>query len=453
MSDEFLTYEATKARQSTQSQPDKIHWDRTWAFRESPYRHLHHQRGVIGVFRIRLLEAADLQRSYWSALALGPVRHLGLSKAHGAVSSYCSLSLAFADTHHEEKISTTSKDLDKKPAAKKRTGVDQVLGKSQVVPQDNNPTFDSQFEVTLRKGAMPRDGMRVVLHVRVDEDATAIESMVPIIPSGGDTRLLGVGKLDLTDLCLGETEAGKTVPSVLDAWIPISLKGQELPGIEDETYYDKDDPLSPPRKRVMEQPPPVTGMVRILASYQPHGLDPQVKDVIALEAFARRNPATSSCRPVLPPLMPLTVLERRGNFVLAAYSANDNRKACVRLHRNAVFVIERQNLVDAAHNLAMLPADVWMSTPVGRAVGEVSAPVVAASKEVLMPALLSVKLVWMAFRTTTLAGMSGVQALGSTFWNEGANSLTANHREAHLYRRDSSASNDRKAATAQFVQL
>ena len=125
----------------------------------------------------------------------------------------------------------------------------------------------------------------------------------------------------------------------------------------------------------------------------------------------------TSCRPLLPPLRPLTVLERRGAYLLCSH-ANDG---CVRLHRHAVFVVERQSLWDAAHNLALLPTDVWMSTPVGQALAR--SPIVAASREVTLPFLLSCKLVWVALRTSTLAGVSGLQALVGTVWHEGSQSL------------------------------
>src|SRR5210317_651011 len=66
------------------------------------YRHLHHQRGTIGTFHVRLLEGKNLQRKHWSALSLGPVKHLGLSCAHGEVSSFGTCRLAFwnKDHHH-----------------------------------------------------------------------------------------------------------------------------------------------------------------------------------------------------------------------------------------------------------------------------------------------------------------------------------------------------------------
>jgi hypothetical protein len=485
--EESSTYEATKARQSTLSQPDKIHYESSAAFRDKPYRQLHHQNGVIGIFRVRLLEAADLQRSHWSALALGPVKHLGLSKAHGACSSFCSFEFEYKNPHETQvaTASTAHRMLeDRKPAASSKPASRSSAAVSPIVPSDNNPVWENcQFDFLLRKGALVSDGRRINLAVRVAEDSTAMENFLPGMPKDND-RLIGYGSLDMTDLCLGESAEGQALPGVLDAWLPISLQGQEPDQEEDyqEMKYDKKDPLAPPvskqKRQETETPPAVTGMVRVLISYQPIGLDPQPKDIIAMEAFARRNPADNSCRPVLPPLMPLTVIERRGAYLLCEYRLMANttsnssvvrshKTACIRLHRNACFVIERQNLIDAAHNLALLPADVWMSTPLGQAVSHAAAPVVTATERLLMPAALSFKLVWMAGRTAALAGVSGIQALGSTLWHEGTQSLTATGNGAPQHRHLMAASsnmsstsshggtrrNASSSATAQYVQL
>jgi hypothetical protein len=462
-SSSFSTYEATKAAERVLGQPDPIHWHGAAAFRDSSYRQLHHQRGMTGVFNVRLLEAADLQRSYWSALALGPVKHLGLSKAHGAVSSFCTFTLDFQDVHDccddDVRKRPYSLDADLKPAAKNTKNKPSVV--SPVVPEDNNPVWDScHFEFPLKKGACP-DGARVLLCVSVQEEATAVENLLPTAVAGGgagNRRLLGLGKLDLTELCLGETATGQPLPGVRDAWITLSLEGQQ----HDERVPDltKDDPLAPPVKLEASMTKS-TGKVRVLVSYQPVGMEPQPKDVVALEAFARRNGTTTSCRPVLDPLMPLFVLDRRGSYILAEYLLTDGRKACVRLHRNAVFVIERQNIVDAATNLALLPVDVALSTPVGQAVQHALQPVVTAGSELLMPALLSVKLVWMAARTTGLGVVSGVHALAGTVWHEGATSLTRGsgsdpsqqQRAAALQYHRNNSHRDNRAATAQFVQL
>lgn len=460
----FTTYEAKKAADSVKGQPDPIHWHGGTAFRDSSYRLLHHQRGVVGIFNVRLLEASDLQRSYWSALALGPVKHLGLSKAHGAVSSFCTFTLDFQDVHDEAPPSTDAASCrrplssrgwedERKPAA--RTNAHAAPTKtrpsvvSPIVAEDNNPVWDSfHFEFPLKKGAAEADGARVWLCVSVQEEATAAENLLPGSFAGGN-KLLGTGQLDLTELCLGETATGQPLPGVQDAWIHLTLKDID----ENVPDLTKADPLAPPIK--LKAANKSKGKVRVLVSYHPLGMEPQPKDVVALEAFARRNVSTSSCRPVLDPLMPLTIVDRRGSYVLAEYLLSDNRKACVRLHRNAVFVIERQNFMDAATNLALLPVDVALSTPVGQAVQHALQPVVLAGSELLMPALLSVKLVWMAARTTGLGVVSGLQALAGTVWHEGATSLTRgggnsnsnNHSRTQYDRRDS------RSATAQFVQL
>ena len=65
---------------------------------------------------------------------------------------------------------------------------------------------------------------------------------------------------------------------------------------------------------------PVTGRVRVLVTYTRHGLDPQPNDLVALEAFARRSVIQASCRPLLPPLLPMRVLQERHGFLLVEYS-------------------------------------------------------------------------------------------------------------------------------------
>jgi len=559
ISSESLTYEATKALQSTEHQPDRIHWDGASAFRDCPYRQLHHQRGVIGTFRVRLLEARDLKRNYWSALALGPIKHLGWSTAHGPVSSFCCFQLDCVenscDNHNNNngdrnaiKMTTMTTnalrldDGDRKPSARPAASSQSqasfsrhgYTAPSPVVPRNNHPVWENcTYDLILRKGCMPRDGMRIVLRVRVEEDKTAVEQWWPVgasiggggagIGDGGggeNARMLGMGTCDVTDLCLGATATGQTLPGgILDTWMDLALPRQKDDDDQQQqqqqlyrqfqqyqqndvaaglAMYNQDDPLAPPPQpsapssslataaSTQTQPNECTGRVRVLVSYQPYGLEPQPKDIVALECFARRHPAQASCRPLLPPLLPLTVLERRGAYILAEYTLpasvvvgagnnhhhhhhknkpnnnkSNNNKACVRLHRNAVFVIERQNIVDAAHNLALLPLDVVLSTPLGQATVHTLGPLVAAGKELLMPALLSLKLLWVAARTTTLAGVSGVQALGGTLWHEGTSSLTASH-QPNLYhdtsRRlgrgtDAMLRRDSSNASAQFVSL
>lgn len=437
---EFSTYEETRAQEWNSSQADKIHWEQDAAFRNQPYRYLHHQNGVIGTFQIRLLEAANLKRSYWSPLGLGPVKLLGLSKAHGAVSSFVSFSL----DHRPASDNGQNQSLDSKPAAKPFELPPAFI--SPVMAQDDNPVWaNCFFDIQLRKGDF-QDGQQICLSVRVDEDATAVENLLPGVPSGGDSRLLGTGTLDLTSLCLGQTkETGQPQVGVLDTWINISReKGDDEITVQLQKGYEQDiDKKKAPvdEKEGFMDLPNSTGRVRILVSYLPNGMEPKHNDIVALEAFARQNPRKSSCQPVLPPLLPLHVVKTAGPWLLVDYelprrqrrSPRDNR-ALLRLHRNAVFVIERKNIVDETLNLALFPADVFMSSPLGGATREVLGPAFVAGKQLLMPALLSSKLLWMAVRTTAIASVTGVQAATGAFVNEGSNSLTSDGEGSQLHR-------------------
>jgi hypothetical protein len=452
---EPTTYEATRALQSTQAQPDKIHWDREHAFRDYPYRQLHHQGGTIGIVRCRLLEASNLKRSYWSALALGPVKHLGLSKAHGAVSAYCTVSLQFTDDKEDHMSSLNCNASHMKPSPKVPPTVPDMKFTSPVVPQNNSPVWDHcHWEFILKKGAMPRDGMLVQLQVRVEEDRTMVEHLLPSPSAQG--RLLGIGTLDVTDLCLGETPTGQILPGVRDAWIELNLPVPSAdPGLRSASFHSSssssslNESMITPSMISSSSPAPSqtntttpnadsstsTGKVRILVSYTPYGLEPQPKDIVALEAFARRSLAQSLSRPLVPPLYPMRVLERRGPYLLVEYSttappssstaqsSGKKLKACMRLHRNAVFVIERTNAWDTAHQLARLPVDVFEATPVGQATLQVSQPLVAATTELCKPALLTAHLLWMAVRTTGVASWTGFYVLFKTLWSEGTQSL------------------------------
>jgi hypothetical protein len=496
------TFEGNRARESTRGQPDPIHWERDCAYRNQAYRHLHHQQGFIGTFQIRLLEAADLKRSHWSALALGPVKLLGLSKAHGAVSSYCTFSLAYQSPYEDDetvgggttgnnngmpkyKKSTSGGDGDSKPKAKASPPPCPTIGrvKSPVIPHDDNPVWTNcAFELPLKKGpGVAVDGQKIMLTIRVDEDSTAAENILPIpgVPSGNDSRLLGTGTLDISSLCLGQViTTGQAQVGVLDAWVPIRLVTNEDRGSGDAASYaasplSLDDNRHNPKKAATTKKSAqstdntTTGRVRVLVSYQPNGMEPQRHDIVALEAFARHGSnitQSGTCPAIVPALLPMHVLDVSGPWVLVEYQLRktspsslqhsayrhphqQQQKACLRLHRNCVFVIERKNLMDGTINLALLPADVFMNTPLGQNAAGILGPWFVASRHLLMPALLSAKLVWLAVRTTTLASLTGVQAASSALWTEGSSSLLTDESDESRRRR----SYDRKDSKYKFV--
>lgn len=453
----YSTYEFAKAQECSESNPDKIHYDKDAAFRNQDYRHVLHQDGTIGTFTVRLLEASNLSRRYWSALALGPMKHLGLSKAHGGVSSFVSFCIdSTATSRYKES------DFDKKIPAKNDfdSDLEGFLGFiSPVVPSNNNPVWaNCQFEIPLKKGAL-QDGQPVRLALRVDEDATLLENIIPgIAPAGGAARLLGRGYLDVTSLCLGQNlTTGRPINGVIDTWVPIRHPDeQEQCGSINEDLllhkkvaggeFDKKKASTADIKEGDTEfdLKAMGARVRVLITYNPHGMEPQRNDVVALEAFARQNSRTATCYSIVPPLVPLHVMEVSDSWLLVKYwvpyetnhhmfrdyheaegpESNESRKACIRIHRNAVFVIERVNFLDGALNIALQPAELVLNTGLGRGAREALGPLLVASKQLLMPALLSSKLLWMAVRTTALAGFTGMSAARSALVNEGTSSLT-----------------------------
>ena len=104
------TYEQKTANTTLEQSPDPIHWNPNYAFRSQPYRHLQHQNNTIGIFHVRLVEARDLKRSHWSLLGMGMVKHLGLSNAHGEVSSFCSLRLGYRFRSVDNDYNTADND-------------------------------------------------------------------------------------------------------------------------------------------------------------------------------------------------------------------------------------------------------------------------------------------------------------------------------------------------------
>ena len=159
---------------------------------------------------------------------MGPLKHLGLSKAHGCVSSFVSICLEETGT---SKSPPPIDNRDKKIAAL-GIGDGQKFSTfvSPVVPNDNNPVYDCQFELNMKRGAF-QEGEPVRILLRVDEDA-GLESMLPGIASaGGAARLLGIGQLDVTSLCLGQNPAtGRPTTGLIDAWVPIRLPDEQEQG-------------------------------------------------------------------------------------------------------------------------------------------------------------------------------------------------------------------------------
>lgn len=104
---------------------------------------------------------------------------------------------------------------------------------------------------------------------------------------------------------------------------------------------------------------PGGGALHVVVEYEPVGMEPQVNDVVFLEAFARSERSL-----VVPPNEPMVVRGVAGAFLLVGFrsptarqeatmfgtgNGHDDVPECrLRVHRNTVFVVERETLVDSA---------------------------------------------------------------------------------------------------------
>mmetsp|Transcript_29337 Transcript_29337/g.41249 ORF Transcript_29337/g.41249 Transcript_29337/m.41249 type:complete len:175 (+) Transcript_29337:1-525(+) len=140
----------------------------------------------------------------------------------------------------------------------------------------------------------------------------------------------------------------------------------------------------------------------------------------------------------------MRVMEVRGSYLLVetmALPANPNNSGggnCpqhhrMRLHRNAVFVIERTNLVDGVVNAALLPADVFLSTGVGQQTARAATPILSTVGDVAMPLLLASKLTLGVLKTTGGATLSGVSAGVSAVVQQSQQDLQRRQQEASFH--------------------
>ena len=347
------------------------------------------------------------------------------------------------------------------------------------------------------------DGQRIQLRLVVKEEMTGLENAIPdpfglgltrggIDGAGSNGGTIGMASVDVTELALGcsggaegekendddenssdNTRNGGGGRGVIDAWADLTLPvDTSHAGVARSAAHTaalsgsseaKEETTKASHKR--------TGRVRVLVSYEPHGMEPRRGDVAALECFARRDPSTSSCRILIPPLSPLRVLDVIGSHCLVEYdlpqpdmealTTRDRKKQYgtendhhsqhthrdhkggggnssarktgrARIHRNSLFVIERTNAVDGAVNLALAPVDAYLSTPLGRATSQIAGPLLDAAGELVAPAMLTGRLMMASASTVGAVGLTSAGAIASTV----VRSLDSNNSDRRLDDRD-----------------
>lgn len=440
----YQTYEQGEALKKVSYTADPIHFNQELSYRNAKYRHLSHQNGIIGTFSIRIVEAKNLKRHHWSLLGMGPVKHLGLSRAHGEVSSCALIKLAFRsnnsrdfterndnrrDMDHcsnltyktdlrddnswleqESIASTVSNSTSKRiehihfgnpSSTRQNSKTYGKIFKTSTVKSNSNPVWSavqsehniSEFHVNLEKGQLYKDSMKIYLDIEMKEEKTAADQMVPILKGGNDS--LGRAEIHLTPLVLGTM----TLPhGQLDEWV-------------DLVHYSEGEEVQSDEMKV-----------HVIISYRPNGMKPRRGDIVALESFARRPMEMFTSKPILNPLYPMRVKDVRGDYLLVKFDMifadgensfqrdTKKRSGFLRLHRNTVFVIERTNLVDSALDVALKPADLVLSSPIGKGISDTVHPYIETAGDLVMPAVLGAKLMFEAAKVGGSAAVVGIKS-------------------------------------------
>lgn len=176
---------------------------------------------------------------------------------------------------------------------------------------------------------------------------------------GGSDGVVALGVIDVSGLVVGDVD-------LLDAWVPL-------------------------------QP---SGRLHMLIEYEPKGIQPTAHDVVHLESFARWQNSL-----LFPPSTPLVVVDTKNNHVLAAYTTPSGFGGRVRLHRNAVYVIERLSWFDGVLKVTSQPVEALMRSSMGRFLIRKTRPMVMLVNRVFRPLIASFDV---ALATAMFAGRAAI---------------------------------------------
>uniref|UniRef100_K3WX24 C2 domain-containing protein n=1 Tax=Globisporangium ultimum (strain ATCC 200006 / CBS 805.95 / DAOM BR144) TaxID=431595 RepID=K3WX24_GLOUD len=198
--------------------------------------------------------------------------------------------------------------------------------------------------------------------------------------------VIGTAVVDFTALLEGKEE-------VMDRWITLT-GGIPVVNPSDNVTSGKKPKRAP--EKAMD-----LGEVRIILHYEPHGMEPQVGDVVKLEGFGAYPSA------LLAPVdeLELHVKKISGNYLLCSYLTKSGFEGAMRLHRNNVFVAHRNSLLDRLYVSCIAePFEFVRNTPIGQSAGEVLKPYMNVARTFSFPALKAAKAtVITTFRASTAA--------------------------------------------------
>lgn len=274
--------------------------------------------------------------------------------------------------------------------------------RSSTIEANDNPTWRSEvLEMTIPKLDFKRapleDHSDVRLELTIDvmnEDSLTGKTTEYVGMSSGS--VIGTALVDFTALVEGRE-------GVMDRWIPLtsgmpapsaSSSPTGVPALQKQRSSSSDAPL---------------GEVRVVLHYDPHGMEPQVGDVVKMEGFGAYPSA------LLAPVdeLELHVKKMNGPYLLCAYRTRSGFEGAMRLHRNNVFVAHRNSLLDRLYvSCVAEPFEFVSNTPLGKSAGELLRPYVKVARTFSFPALAAARTtVVTTFRASTAAIGAVVDAM------------------------------------------
>lgn len=242
----------------------------------------------------------------------------------------------------------------------------------------------------------PHSDMRFELTVDVmNEDSLTGKTTEYVGMTNGS--VIGSAAVDLTPLLEGKE-------GVMDRWLTLTgalPTAAAVPSQSGATAAKQHSKKSKRQQQRAAEKDPALGEVRIVLHYDPHGMEPQVGDVVKMEGFGMYPSA------VLPPMdeLELHVKKISGNYLLCGYKTRSGFDGAIRLHRNNVFVAHRNSLLDRLYVTCIAePYEFVSNTPLGQSCGEALRPYVIVARSFSFPALKAAKAAAITtFRASTAA--------------------------------------------------
>ncbi|CAM9499735.1 unnamed protein product [Pylaiella littoralis] len=276
-------------------------WKKQLSFRGQPYRYAQHQNGVMGHFQVRVVAASEISEPDWSFVT----SNLNINAIAGGGGRGTGSALPYVMVSLG-KCSERSSAQEAEPDS---------LGTLRASwPRE-------RLSVEVMKGDL-KPSEHPCLSIEVYNQDNMVQSMLSSAVStvmGSRGSLLGAGELEVSPLLAGGAH-------LIDTWVELEPKGR----------------------------------VHVHVEYEPKGIEPKTNDVVFLERFARWEDSL-----VIPPGVPMVVLDRKPPFLFVAFDTFTGREGRLRVHRNCVSVVERLNWLDVTLATLARPVDALLRTNTG----------------------------------------------------------------------------------------